>query len=770
MAAVTLLGSATFDTSSGTKQVTATPAVDDLIVIITAHSANSSSAEPTDNQGGTYVLITSAAKATSADVMRLWVRRSKITAASSTVFTHAPGTSTGGGLAVLKVTGMSRVGIAAIRQSAVQQNQSAATPAPVFGTAALTGNACVGACYNATNPATLTQRTSWTERVDAGHASTTQGLHVMSRDSGETGTTQTWGSASGSAFSSLVAELNTAAADPVEESEYGGTHGNFAGVAIAGLAAAALATSVAIAGGFNFNDEIGATAADRGFGGTSAAAPAPDQAPRLLYWHQGDELPYTAPAPALSDDEWQPAPLQAAPRPTLVWVADDLPVAAPALTEGEWQAPSVTSTAPPRLVWLADDLPATAAPSIALHEGEWQPPFAIATRPVPLASWDDAALPRLVPLDEQAWQAPWVITPTVTPLVWITGDELGTEAAPSVGGGGLLHDPVRLIRWYQDDSVPIAATPLPVELEYWQRPPVQPAVRDLRLWTSTDERETVPAALQVGADDSAAPLRTRPADATSVVWAENDDFPQQGAATRFEDDAFTPAPKIAGVNGIVWAIDDDLPRQPWVPREEYWHRVYSIRVEPVLRVWLQQDERETAATPLPVDENEWARPFSITPPRDLRLWATTDDIEQTPAPLQVVDDDHWLPYAIPVPPRHTLWQADEPIVPVVATLAVEDYWQAPFTVRVLPIAWVGTHQDGRETIPPPLPVEDEYWQKPPHITLPLDLRLWSGDEPVVPYVEPTVTHGRRGQPIKDNRGRSFTYAVRSSNTSKTRRK
>jgi hypothetical protein len=37
MAAVTLLGSATFDTSSGTKQVTATPAVDDLIVIITAH-------------------------------------------------------------------------------------------------------------------------------------------------------------------------------------------------------------------------------------------------------------------------------------------------------------------------------------------------------------------------------------------------------------------------------------------------------------------------------------------------------------------------------------------------------------------------------------------------------------------------------------------------------------------------------------------------------------------------------------------------------------
>lgn len=210
MAAVTLLGTATFNTTSGTKSVTATPAINDLIIIITAHSGNTSTAAPTDNQGGTYSLINSAVKATSADTMRAWVRNDFIRAASSTVFTHAPGTTTGGGLAVLKVTGMLRCGItSAILQSAIQSNQAAATPAPVFASAALTANACIGAAFSATNPATLTPRTSWTERVDAGYSTPTSGLHVMSRDSGETGTTQTWGSAAATAFCSLVIELDT---------------------------------------------------------------------------------------------------------------------------------------------------------------------------------------------------------------------------------------------------------------------------------------------------------------------------------------------------------------------------------------------------------------------------------------------------------------------------------------------------------------------------------------------------------------------------------
>lgn len=211
MAAVTSLGSS-FTTTSGTKTVTATPAVGDLIVIVTAHTGNTSAAAPTDNNnGGTYSLINSAVKASSADTMRVWVRNAPIGSASSTVFTHAPGTSTGGGLVVLKVTGMTRCQRGAIRQSAIQSNQAAGgTPTPVLGSAALTGNALIGAVFNATSPATMTPRSSpaWTERNDSGYSTPTAGLETMSIDSGETGTSIAWGGTSASAFCSLVIELD----------------------------------------------------------------------------------------------------------------------------------------------------------------------------------------------------------------------------------------------------------------------------------------------------------------------------------------------------------------------------------------------------------------------------------------------------------------------------------------------------------------------------------------------------------------------------------
>lgn len=225
MAAVTLLGTQTFNTTNGSKTVTATPAVGDLIVIVTAHTGNTSAAAPTDDNpggGGTYTEITACAcvKATSADQMRFWVRNNLITNAGSTIFTHAPGTTSGGGLGVFKATGMSRTGSAAERQGAKQDNQSSATtPTPVFSVAALTGNALIGAVFNATNPATMTPRgtPTWTERFDAGYATPTSGLETMSIDSGETATSIAWGGTSASAFCAAVLELDTSPQPPPVE-------------------------------------------------------------------------------------------------------------------------------------------------------------------------------------------------------------------------------------------------------------------------------------------------------------------------------------------------------------------------------------------------------------------------------------------------------------------------------------------------------------------------------------------------------------------------
>jgi hypothetical protein len=216
MAAVTLLGTATFTTTSGTKTVTATPAVGDLIVIVSAHSANTSTALPTDNNNlGKYTLINTCVKNTSADTLKMFVRNDLIRSASSTVFTIAPGTSTGGGLAVMKITGMSRCGItAAVLQSAIQSNQAlGGTPAPVFGASPLTANPIIAAVFNATNPAGVTPRSAvaYTGRVDAGYITTTHGLRVASVDSGDTTATNTWGGTSATAFCSLSVELDTSA-------------------------------------------------------------------------------------------------------------------------------------------------------------------------------------------------------------------------------------------------------------------------------------------------------------------------------------------------------------------------------------------------------------------------------------------------------------------------------------------------------------------------------------------------------------------------------
>ncbi len=213
MAAITLLGSI-FDTNSGTHTVTATPAVGDLIVIVTMASGNTSAATCTDNNSsGAYATVTTAKKLTNVDTMTIQVRTTLIAAASSTIFTHAPGTSTGGGIAVYKVTGMNKLGAAAAVQSAIQENIASGTPAPVMGAAVNTQNPVITAVMNGTNVSGLTARTSpaYTRDTNLGYNTPSNGMCTTHVDSGETGTTLTWGSSSASAFCSIAVELDITA-------------------------------------------------------------------------------------------------------------------------------------------------------------------------------------------------------------------------------------------------------------------------------------------------------------------------------------------------------------------------------------------------------------------------------------------------------------------------------------------------------------------------------------------------------------------------------
>lgn len=223
MAAFTSAGSS-FVTTGGTRTVTATPALGDLIIVIAATSGLSGGTTAvTDNNsggGGTYTQIdVDRTGFSTTGVLTMWVRHRLISSASSTIFTAAQVGSTGGGLQVCRISGMSICGLGAIRGAGGQSAGTlGTTPAPVLlrrigssfsgAQAALTANLCIGAICNGTSPATLTQPASWSESVDLGYATPTTGMETAFRNSGETNSTITWGSTSATAFASMAIELD----------------------------------------------------------------------------------------------------------------------------------------------------------------------------------------------------------------------------------------------------------------------------------------------------------------------------------------------------------------------------------------------------------------------------------------------------------------------------------------------------------------------------------------------------------------------------------
>lgn len=208
-AQVVLLGQS-FNTNSGTHTVTATPNGNDLIVIVTANTGSTVDTAPSDNNvnAGTYTQIVNPLKNTSADKMSVFIRTPLIQQPNSTVFTAAPGVTTGGGLAVYAIRGMSKVGASAILQSAVQANIASGTPAPVLGATPKANNPIITGVFNGTNPGGVTVRTGYTSDVNVGYITPTTGFNAAHLNNAESSATITWGSSSATAFCSFAIELD----------------------------------------------------------------------------------------------------------------------------------------------------------------------------------------------------------------------------------------------------------------------------------------------------------------------------------------------------------------------------------------------------------------------------------------------------------------------------------------------------------------------------------------------------------------------------------
>lgn len=186
-----------------------------LVSFVVASGTTTTPGVMQDSTGGNWVSSRIESKNSSADKLYLFVRDIVTNGSAMTVTFDCTGdAATGAVVFIAGVSGMSRFGSSAVKQTGGQTNQAAAgTPAPTFGAACDTNNPTLGFVGNASNPAGMTPPTSWTEDAsgDTGYNTPATGGEYVFRNSGFTGTTITWGGTSATAFGSIIVELDASA-------------------------------------------------------------------------------------------------------------------------------------------------------------------------------------------------------------------------------------------------------------------------------------------------------------------------------------------------------------------------------------------------------------------------------------------------------------------------------------------------------------------------------------------------------------------------------
>ena len=221
MAAIThLLATSTTANASLYSTNTFTPAASSLLVAFVAASGTVAATpflEISTQNWKRFTLVTSAQWGTGANSLYAFVANGAVSTASAikAFFDCSQDPATGVVIQVAEVTGMSRIGLDAVRQLAVSQNNSASTvPLCTWGVSSLTANAVIaGVAYSSSLGGGVIPMTSWTERSDVGYATPSTGLEYMSRDSGNVSTTVSTGAAVSSLNAAIALELNTSTID-----------------------------------------------------------------------------------------------------------------------------------------------------------------------------------------------------------------------------------------------------------------------------------------------------------------------------------------------------------------------------------------------------------------------------------------------------------------------------------------------------------------------------------------------------------------------------
>jgi hypothetical protein len=218
MATGTHAGS-TWNTTAGNKTVVATPALNDLIVVVHGIStwASGDNSVITDNNSdglGTYTRYGTASAPLSTGggtSCAAWIsiRNALIGSATSTTFTATNTGDTGGGLTVMRFSDMSRTGASAPKQAPVgESDQTESPPAIAFGAATNTNNPIVLAVMTGEG-GNKVPPTDFSEATDATWSTPTTGVEVCWVNSGKTASSYTWTSGGGTDHNEVGVELDS---------------------------------------------------------------------------------------------------------------------------------------------------------------------------------------------------------------------------------------------------------------------------------------------------------------------------------------------------------------------------------------------------------------------------------------------------------------------------------------------------------------------------------------------------------------------------------
>lgn len=225
----------TWNTTAGNKTVVATPAANDLIVVVHGMSgfAAGDTSVITDNNAdglGAYTQIGANPRSTGGGTngaMWISIRNALVGSATSTTFTVTNVGDTGGGLTVLRFSGMSRTGALAALQNVGESSQTENPPVIAFGAATLTANPIVLAVFGEDNPAAVTPPTGFTEAEDLGWASPVSGVEVCWDDAGNTASSYSWSGGALTDHNEVGVELDTSAAPTATGTGWYGNKGGW---------------------------------------------------------------------------------------------------------------------------------------------------------------------------------------------------------------------------------------------------------------------------------------------------------------------------------------------------------------------------------------------------------------------------------------------------------------------------------------------------------------------------------------------------------------